>query len=261
MPFPTTSSISPTCARIRWPRGEQGARGRLRAAVSSRAGPSPAGSTRCRRSSARGPPPRRRGARRGARGRRGIVWGIGAHVIKTGVVARADRSDAARLRVGARDERRRHHSRLRDRALGRDVRGRRRGARARAVRHGRGDRPRSQRRHRAGVAASQGSARRSARISPSAPPIADVSLLAAAAPPAAFRSPSTSASAPTSFTCTPPRPAQRSATPACATSATSRRLCASRPRRVPELRIRRRPAGSVPQGRGARPQQGIRSTA
>ena len=55
-------------------------------------------------------------------------------------VAGADRSDGARLRVGARDERRRHHSRLRAGAVGLDLGGRRRGARSRAIRHGGGNR-------------------------------------------------------------------------------------------------------------------------
>ena len=59
----------------------------------------------------------RRGDPRGARaGGRGIIWGFGAHVIKTGPRSDPDRPDGARLRVGDRDERRRHHSRLRARA-------------------------------------------------------------------------------------------------------------------------------------------------
>ena len=61
----------------------------------------------------------------------GIVWGLGAHVIKTGLVARAHRPDGARIRLGDRDQRRRVHPRLRDRAGRRDVR--RRGA---ALGHG-----------------------------------------------------------------------------------------------------------------------------
>ena len=40
----------------------------------------------------------------------GIVWGLGAHVIKTGLGAGADRSDGARLRLGDRDQRRRRSS-------------------------------------------------------------------------------------------------------------------------------------------------------
>ena len=49
---------------------------------------------------------------------RAIVWGLGAHVIKTGLSPVLVDLMAARLRVGRRDERRRHHPRLRDRASG-----------------------------------------------------------------------------------------------------------------------------------------------
>ena len=50
---------------------------------------------------------------------RAIVWGLGAHVIKTGLSPVLDRPDGARLRLGDRDQRRRDHSRLRAGALGR----------------------------------------------------------------------------------------------------------------------------------------------
>ena len=55
---------------------------------------------------------------------RAIIWGLGAHVLKTGLVAGDRRPDGARVRVGARHQRRRPHPRLRDRAGGRHVRGR-----------------------------------------------------------------------------------------------------------------------------------------
>ncbi len=77
----------------------------------------------------------------------GIIWGFGAHVIKTGPVADPRRSRRTRVRVGVRDQWRRHHPRLRDRAGGLDIGGRRRGARAGAVRHGRRNRAAAERRH------------------------------------------------------------------------------------------------------------------
>ncbi len=85
------------------------------------------------------------------------------------------------------------------------------------------------------------------------PAHADVSLRARAAA-SIFRSPCTSASAPTSFTCIRRRRAKRSAPAACATSGTSRRLSPTRRRRVPQLRLRGAAARSVPESRGARPQ-------
>ena len=112
------------------------------------------------------PPISRRSSRRSARRarrERGIIWGFGAHVIKTGLgpvlIDLMERGFVSALATnGAGD-----HSRLRARALGRDVRGRRRGARARPLRDGRGDRRAAQRRHqRRASRRASGSGRRSA---------------------------------------------------------------------------------------------------
>ena len=67
-------------------RDEQGERGGFRAAVSRRAAACAGCSTRCRRSSPRRISRRSSRRSRGARdGGRGIIWGLGAHVIKTGL--------------------------------------------------------------------------------------------------------------------------------------------------------------------------------
>ena len=88
-------------------------------------------------------PRRRRSEGRGARHRRGAPFGRRHHLglrrarDQDGPLAHPRRSRRTRVRVGIRDQRRRHHPRLRDRAGGLDIGGRRRGARAGAVRHGR----------------------------------------------------------------------------------------------------------------------------
>ena len=114
---------------------------------------------------------------------RGIVWGLGAHVIKTGLGPAPDRSDGARLRVGHRHQRRGGHSRLRGRAGRRDLRGRRRGARAGPIRHGRRDRTAAERRHqrRRGATDSASARRSAASLHDGQPQFARQSVLAAAA--------------------------------------------------------------------------------
>ena len=62
---------------------------------------------------------------RARRDDRGLLWGIGAHVIKTGLSPVIIDLMDARIRVGDCDQRRRRHPRLRARAVGRDLRGRR----------------------------------------------------------------------------------------------------------------------------------------
>ena len=72
-------------------------------------------------------------------GERGIVWGLGAHVHQDRALADPHRSDGARVRLRDRDQWRRDHPRLRAGAVGRDVRGGRRGAGAGQVRDGGGN--------------------------------------------------------------------------------------------------------------------------
>ena len=107
--------------------GEQGAGGGLRQALPSPARAWPACSTRCRRSwrprDFRAVVAALIAARAAGRGDR---LGVRRARDQDRALADPDRPDGARLRLGARDQRRRPHPRLRDRAVGRDVRGRRR---------------------------------------------------------------------------------------------------------------------------------------
>ena len=207
---------------------EQGAARGLRARRTRRAAAWPRGWRACRSCSPRGDlraPSSRRSPRRTRAGRAGRLGARRARH-QDRPVADPHRPDGARLRVGAGAERRRRHPRRRDRAGRRDLRGRRRGARARAASAWpRRPAPAStsaiarRRRPRAGAWA-----RRWPRGSPAAGAAArrrQPALRRGA--PRRFRSPCTSPSAPTSSTCTRTRRARRSARAACATSATSRR--------------------------------------
>ena len=132
--FPTKSSISPASRRIRWRRGRARRTRRISRRRSGRGSGAPAGRRRSRPSWRR-PTSRRscRGDARRARRRARHHLGTRRARPQDRAVAGAHRPDGARLRLGARDQRRRRHSRFRARALGRDVGGRRRSARARAA--------------------------------------------------------------------------------------------------------------------------------
>ena len=83
---PTRSSISPACARTRWRRVPARRARRISGGRSSAAAASRPGSTPCPRSSARRTCAARSTAIADAKRRDGgIIWGLGAHVIKTGV--------------------------------------------------------------------------------------------------------------------------------------------------------------------------------
>ena len=171
--------------------------------------------------------------------------------------ARAHRPDGARVRLGACDERRRHSSTTsRWRSVRLDVGRRGRGARpgqfGMADETGRVLNDAIVEGRREGLGLGQAVCGVSRRRRPHC---SRRQSCCAAARLRRSRHRSRRASARTSFTCIPTRPARRSAPAACATSATSRR---SSPRLEGgvylELRVRRDPARGVPEGRGARAQ-------
>ena len=164
----------------------------------------------------------RRDRPRARREGRPIVWGLGGHVVKVGLAPAPARPPRPRLRPGLRDERRRRDPRRRDRARGRDERGRRRGPLRGRVRERRRDgrlfaEARGRRRD-VGARLRHRARRRLARA-PAAQRRRSRSCAARAG--RACPSRSTSRSAPTRSTCTPPATAPRSGA---ATHADFRRL-------------------------------------
>ncbi len=238
---------------------EQGAASRISRVPAVRARRFTSSSTRSRRYS---PPPISRlslGAVVDARRASGVVWGIGAHVIKTGLgpvlIDLMERGFVSAIATNgaARD------SRFRDRARRGDVRGRRSNARAGQVRDGGGDRDGcSTTRSRWESDAGWASGRRSGRFSSDKQPqFARSSVLGGRGHGSVFRSRCTWRSAPTSSTCILRRPGAAIGEGSLRDFRYLRVECrAARAGRVHQLRIGGRSAGGVSEGRGAGAQPG-----
>ena len=129
---------------------QQGACGGLRAPVRERRRIHRLARSAAQRAGRTGPQSRRLADSPSEAGGRRNHLGIRRARHQDGALADPHRLDETRLRVGARHQRRRHHPRLRGGGRRRDVGRRRRDTWSRSLRHGRGDRPRSQRRDHTG---------------------------------------------------------------------------------------------------------------